>query len=51
MKTRYFIFFSEFSRGSIIRGQFPDSRAKTRGITLNRRNRNIEDTENSIITY
>ena len=25
MKIRYFKFFSEFSKGSIIRGQFPDS--------------------------
>ena len=34
IKIRYFKFLSEFSRRSVIRGQFPDSRAKTRGIVL-----------------
>ena len=34
MKVRYFKFLSEFFKGSIIRGQFLDSRAKTRRIAL-----------------
>ena len=34
MKIKYFKLFSEFSRDSIIRGQFSDNRAKTRGTAL-----------------